>query len=83
MNVTIISHDTKTGIAVIKFEHKGVTVQNMYDLGMVIPSTRAVFADLGMAFTPEYQKAALEHLTDRVKRGIEDGSIRNPPEGEN
>lgn len=79
MIIQIINHDKINGFAVIKFEHNGVTLEQAYDLGMVIPGTRHVLRDLGMEFTVDVQQRAIDHLTQVIKRGIEDGSIVNAP----
>ena len=59
MKVTVLAYDENTQIAFLRFEHNGVTLEDRYDLGLVIPGTRRVFADLGMEFDRGKQQAAM------------------------
>jgi hypothetical protein len=77
MDVEVISHDVANAKAEIKFIHNGVTHQEIYDLDMVIPSTKQVFASLGMEFDSAAQAKAIEHQTEVVKRLIEAGYLKN------
>ncbi len=77
---TVISHDATTGKARIKFEHNGVTVEQDYNLIDVIPSTRYVFAAMGLEFDESYQALAMDRLEATIQNQIEEGAIQNPPE---
>lgn len=79
MERTIISHDTETGVARIRFEHNGVTVENDYELIHVIPGTKLVFQSMGLEFDAETQDRVIERLTAMIQQGIEEGAILNPP----
>lgn len=79
MERTIISHDTETGVARIRFEHNGVTVENDFNLIDVIPGTRMVFQSMGLEFDAETQERVIERLTAMIQQGIEEGAILNPP----
>lgn len=79
MERTIITHNIETGIAVILFDHNGVTLEQTYNLWDVIPGTRYIFNAMGIGeLTEEMQNSAIETLTASVQRGIEDGMIVNP-----
>jgi hypothetical protein len=79
MKRTIISHDDQTAIAVVRFEHNGVTYEDKFDLGMTIPGARQVFEQLGMPFDKDAQLRSLDQLTARVQNLIELGAIENKP----
>lgn len=79
MERTIISHDTETGVARIRFEHNGVKVENDFNLIDVIPGTRMVFQSMGLEFDEETQERVIERLTAMIQQGIEEGAILNPP----
>lgn len=76
---TIISHDTDQGIARIRFEHNGVTVEDTYVLINVVPSTKYVFEQMGLVFDETYQALAIERLTTSIESQIDSGGIQNPP----
>lgn len=83
MERTIVSHAIETGIARIRFEHDGVTLEQTYNLWDVIPGTRYIFNAMGITeLTEEMQLSAIDTLTASVQRGIEDGIIVNPPVAE-
>lgn len=77
MICNVISHDVESAIAVARFEHMGVTFEQEFDLGLVIPGTRKVFADLGLLFDEAAQLRALAHLTNVIELGIETGAIND------
>lgn len=79
MERTIISHDEKTAVAVVRFEHNGVTLEEKFNLDMVIPGAAKVFADFGLPFDKAAQLRALDQLTTRIQTMIEDGAIVNKP----
>lgn len=76
---TILSHDTDKGIARIRFEHAGVTVEDTYVLINVVPSTKYVFEQMGLVFDESYQALAIERLTTSIESQIDSGGIQNPP----
>jgi hypothetical protein len=79
MERTIITHDEETAIAVVRFEHNGVTVEETFNLDMVIPGAKKVFEDFGLAFDKAAQLRALDQLTTRIQTMIENGAIQNRP----
>lgn len=82
MERTIISHNTTTGIARIRFEHQGVTLEQNFSLKDVIPSSRYVFSQMGIEIDETYQLKALDALEASITLQIEEGVITNPPEPE-
>lgn len=66
-------------MATVRFEHAGVTVEQEFDLGLVIPGARDVFADLGVPFDEVFHLRALDYLTGVMQQGVIDGAIMNPP----
>lgn len=79
---TIISHDKEKGVARIRFEHAGVTVEDNFILMDVVPGTKFVFQQMGLAFDEAYQDLAIERLTSSIESQIDDGTIQNAPEPE-
>ena len=79
MERTVISHDTTTGKAEVKFEHNGVTLQQEFNLKLVVPGSVRIFDEMEIEFTESYQLKALDKLTDMVQKQIEEGVITNPP----
>lgn len=73
MNVEILSHNVATGEARVRFSHMDVVHEETYDLTLVIPGSKKIFADLGQEFTEEFQLKALDRLSEWVKRDIEAG----------
>jgi hypothetical protein len=78
MNVEIISHDTTTGQARIKFSHLDVVHEADYNLKLVIPGSENVLTQMGQEFTKELQLKALDRLTEWLTRDIESGALKNP-----
>lgn len=76
MRKTVISHDAKTGIAEIRFKHKGVTVQDTYNLLFVDPALQNNLKEMKLEFTEEMQLVAIKKLQDNIKNGIEAGIIK-------
>ena len=79
---TVLNHNTTTGMALVRFEHNGVTVEQNYSLMDVVPSSRYTFNAMGIAFDESYQLKALDALEAMIQTGIEEGVITNPPEPE-
>jgi len=79
MKRTIVSHDTDTGIAVIKFEHNDVSYEDTFDLKKVIPGSDHILNEMGIEFTKKHQQTVIDKLTDKVQSHIEAGIITNPP----
>lgn len=77
MYTEILEHDTQNGIAKIRFSHNGVTHEQTYDLGLVVPGTRKVLADTGADFTLELQNKVIDKLTTQIQHEIEIGVIEN------
>jgi hypothetical protein len=77
MLVEILSHDTETFKAEIKFTHNGVVVQDKYDLLLVEPTMKKTLESAGLAFTFEMQQAVIEKLTGWIQNGINAGGIKN------
>jgi len=82
VETTIISHDTTTGNARIRFEHNGVTVEQDFSLIDVVPGSRYVFSAMGLTFDESYQQLAITKLETMIQNQIEEGVITNPPEPE-
>jgi len=76
---TIVSHDTTTGKARVRFEHNGVTVEDNFDLIAVVPGTKFIFAAMEIDFTEQHQETALQRLEESIQRQIEEGVIVSPP----
>lgn len=79
MERTIISHDEKTCIAVVRFEHNDVSVEETFNLDIVVPGAKKVFEDFGLTFDKAAQLRALDQLTTRIQTMIENGAIVNKP----
>lgn len=79
MKKTIISHDTKSAQARIKFEHNGVVHEADYDLKLVVPGSQYTFEQMGVEFTKQFQLKAIDKLEETIKLQIEQGVITNPP----
>lgn len=76
---TILSHDTATTLARVRFEHAGVTLEQDIQCDMILPGTRKIFADFGVEFDEAKQLVALDKLTAQIERQIDAGEITNPP----
>jgi hypothetical protein len=79
MKRTIVSHDTNTGIAIIKFEHNDVTFEDSFDLKKVIPGSEHILNEMGIEFTKKHQQTVIDKLTTTVQSHIEAGVIKNSP----
>lgn len=79
MERTIISHDTKTALARIKFEHNGVTYEDDFNLKYVIPGSESILNEMGIEFTKKLQLTTIDKLTDKITKAIDEGIITNPP----
>jgi hypothetical protein len=77
MQTEILSHDTETYMAEIRFTHNGVTVQDKYNLLLVEPSMKRALETLDSAFTPEMQQTAITKLAGWIQDSIEAGGIKN------
>mgnify|MGYP007088359683 CR=1 FL=1 len=75
MQRTVISHDIEAATARVKFEHEGVIVEDTFDLAAVVPSTRHVFAQMGLEFDETHQLTALDRLEESIERQIDAGMI--------
>lgn len=82
MQRTIISHDTATGEAEVKFEHNGVVYQDKFNLKMVVPGSEHIFSEMGIDFNKKHQLTALDKLTTKIESQIDQGIIKNIPETE-
>ena len=80
MERKILTHDTKTGMATVRFSHGDVIVEHTLDLKMVVPGSAHAFEQMGIEFTKSHQLKALDAYTKTVTRYIEEGIITNPPE---
>lgn len=80
MEITILTHDTATGKARIRFEHNGITVEDNFSLIDVVPGSRYVFQTMGLEFDESYQQLAIARLEAMIQSQIEEGVITNPPE---
>jgi hypothetical protein len=76
MNVEIISHNTETGIADIRFTHNGLEHRSTYDLGMVIPGTRNTCKKMGIIFDAKMQMKVIDKLTEWVHKDLESKSSK-------
>ena len=77
MQVEILSHDVGRGFIEMKFVHNGVTHNQSYDLGLVIPGTRKTLQDQNKEFTLEMQQQVIQRITEQVQREIESGILVN------
>ena len=77
MQVEILSHNTHTYEADLRFSHNGVIVRNTYNLLLVEPSMKRSLEMLDMSFTPAMQQTVIEKLTQWVQESIEAGGIVN------
>lgn len=80
MEKTIITHDTETAMARLRFVHNDVTVEDNYSLIDIVPTTRHTFGEFGEPFTEHFQLLAMDRLEAIIQNGIESGMIQNPPE---
>ena len=78
MQVDILRHDVVEGTARIRFQHRGVTHTQDYDLLLVVPGTKKALDEHGQTFTLEMQNTVIEKLTAQVEREIEEGILHNP-----
>lgn len=79
MQVEILERNVEAGTARIRFTHNGVTHTNSYDLALVVPGTKLVFAQYGVEFDETKQQQVIDKLTAQIQREIEAGIIQNPP----
>lgn len=79
MQRTIITHDPVTAMARVRFEHDGVSLEQVYNLKMVEPGSLRTFTDFGIEFSEEYQLIALDRLTAQIQQQIEEGMITAMP----
>lgn len=77
MLVEILSHDTETFIAEIKFTHNGTVVQDKYNLLLVEPTMKRALEIAQTPFTPEMQQNVIATLTGWVQRNIERGGLED------
>ena len=77
MLVEVLSHDTETFMAEIKFTHNDVVVQDTYDLLLVEPTMKKTLEMENTTFTPEMQQAVIDKLTGWIQSSIEAGGLRN------
>ena len=77
MNVEILLHDETTGLARVRFTHNNVVHEDTYDLTLVIPGSKKLFAELGQEFTKEKQLQSLDSLTTWIQKDIESGVLTN------
>jgi len=82
MQRTIISHDTATGEAEVKFEHNGVVYQDRFNLKMVVPGSEHIFSEMGIDFNKKHQLTALDKLTAKIEDHIDQGIIKNIPQAD-
>ncbi len=80
MERALLFHDVETGLARVRFEHNGVTLEQNYNLKLVVPGSVNIFNEMGIEFDEEHQLKALDKLTEYIEFQIEDGTIKNPPE---
>lgn len=78
MKVTVFYHDIKTSEAVIRFEHKGVTHEDVYTLRKVVPGVELAFDSMGIEFGEEHQLKVIEKLTLNIQSMIDSGDLKNP-----
>lgn len=78
MEVKIISRDIEAGTAKIEFSHAGVIHTNDYDLAMVIPGTKQVFAQYGVVFDEARQQQVIDRLAAQIEQEIDAGILQKP-----
>ncbi|MDF0540738.1 hypothetical protein PX699_00145 [Sphingobium sp. H39-3-25] len=76
---TIITRDVGAATARIRFEHQDITIEQDYSLIDVVPGTRYVFEQMGMAFDEEHQDLAITRLETMIADQIDAGMIVSPP----
>lgn len=77
MNIEVLSHDTETFMAELRFTHNGVVVQNTYNLLLVEPAMKRALDMLDQTFTPEMQQTVISKLANWIKDSIEAGGLKN------
>jgi hypothetical protein len=80
MEMTIITHNTQTAKARIRFEHNDITVEQDFDLWSIVPGTRFVFPGMGLDFDEVAQEKVIQRLKTMITEQIESGAIQNPPQ---
>jgi hypothetical protein len=76
---TIVSHDTATGKARIRFSDGTITMEHDYDLIMVIPGTSHTLAKTNTPFDEAMQQNVIETLTSWVQRDFDNGVAQSNP----
>lgn len=79
MERTVLSHDVGSGIALIRFVHNDVTIEQEFNLKLVVPGSQHIFEQMGIAFTEAHQLTALDKLTEILTFQIDSGAVTNPP----
>lgn len=79
MERKILTHDTKTGMATVRFSHGDVTVEHTLDLKAVVPGSAHAFEQMGIEFTKANQLKALDAYTKVLETHIDAGLVKNPP----
>jgi hypothetical protein len=77
MQVEILSHDTNTYMAKLRFTHNGVVVEDTYNLLLVEPTMQSTLIRTNSTFSVELQQSVIDTLTGWVKNGIEQGALVN------
>jgi hypothetical protein len=77
MLVEVLSHDTETFMAEIKFTHNDVVVQDTYNLLLVEPSMKKALEMTQSTFTPEMQQDIIDKLARWTQVSIEAGGLRS------
>lgn len=78
MNLEILERDIQAGTAKLRFTHNGITHTDSYDLAMIVPGTKQVFAQYNVAFDEAKQQTVIDKITAQIQRDIEAGIIHNP-----
>lgn len=77
MLVEVLSHNTETFMAEIRFTHNGVVVQDTYNLLFVEPTMKATLERVGQPFSLQMQQETIDRLTAWIQRNIERGGLTN------
>lgn len=79
MQIDVLSHDTETYVARIRFTHKDVVVEDTYNLLLVEPTMKSALALAQTAFSVDMQNKVINTLAGWIESSIENGGLSNMP----
>jgi hypothetical protein len=77
MQVEILSHDTETYMAKLRFTHNDIVVEDTYNLLLVEPMMKSALKLTNSTFSAELQRSVIDTLSSWVKTNIEQGALTN------